>query len=70
LKYLIYSEVLRLYFEQFGGVASVSLVCEPNGKSKGYGFITFESAETVAKVLKQVHVLDHRQVNNIFTVNY
>ena len=55
-------EVLRLYFEKFGAVESVSLVCDPSGKSKGYGFITFEYPEPVVEVLKKIHVLDHRQV--------
>lgn len=53
---------LRLYFEKFGPVDGVSLVCEPSGKSRGYGFVTFQDLETVDKVLKQIHVIDLRQV--------
>lgn len=53
---------LRHYFERFGPVESVSLVYDPTGRSKGYGFVTFKEPESVNAVLQKIHVIDHRQV--------
>ena len=56
-------EALRLYFERFGQVECVSLVFDPSGRSRGYGFVTFKEPEPVEEVLKKIHVIDLRQVN-------
>ena len=59
---------LRLYFERFGLVECVSLVYDPTGRSKGYGFVTFKEPASVEAVLKKIHVIDLRQVSFIYTI--
>ena len=58
---------LRLYFERFGPVECVSLVFDTIGRSKGYGFVTFKDPESVEAVMNKIHVIDLRQVIQLFS---
>lgn len=53
---------LRLYFEKYGAVETVTLICDSSNKSKGYGFVTFEDPVSIKEVLSKIHVIDLRQV--------
>ena len=55
---------LRLYFERYGAVETVTLICDSSNKSKGYGFVTFEDPNSIKEVLSKIHVVDLRQVKN------
>lgn len=42
---------LKLYFSQYGSVTETKIIQDRAGVSKGYGFVTFESADEVNKIL-------------------
>lgn len=52
-------EELSKYFQQFGTVKSIQIMRDKtNGKSRGFGFVTFNDIETARKVeAKKNHVL-------------
>ena len=56
---------VSLYFRQFGKVKSLSLIRDSKtGISKGYGFVRFESKESVVKVLQtRQHVISETVVD-------
>lgn len=55
---------LRDYFAQFGEVIASTVMRDPmNGRSRGFGFITFSDASGVANVLaKPYHAIDNKNV--------
>lgn len=56
---------LREYFEKFGKVDQVQVMYNrETSKSRGFGFVTFESEDTVDKVLKEkrMHEIDSKSV--------
>jgi polyadenylate-binding protein len=36
---------LQATFEQFGPILEAAVITDPSGKSKGFGFVTFQTAE-------------------------
>lgn len=54
---------LRDHFEKYGSISDCRLNTDPStGRSKGFGFITFEDTETVDKVLNDSHTLQGRNI--------
>ena len=50
---------LRTHFTQFGSVSDTYLPKHSSGRNKGFGFVTFESAEALERaLLTPVHVVD------------
>lgn len=43
---------------QFGGVTSHSVMTDANGKSKGFGFINFDSHEGAAKAVEELNDME------------
>ncbi|CAG9480522.1 RNA-binding protein musashi, putative [Plasmodium vivax] len=50
------------YFETFGEIEDGIIVREKEGRSKGYGFVTFKFVESVQKCLKSSHTLDSKEL--------
>ncbi|XP_038221154.1 RNA-binding protein Musashi homolog Rbp6 [Zerene cesonia] len=59
------SEKLREYFAMFGAVTDVLIMKDPvTQRSRGFGFITFQEAASVDKVLAvPVHTLDGKRID-------
>ncbi|XP_050676430.1 RNA-binding protein Musashi homolog 2-like [Leptidea sinapis] len=59
------SEKLREYFAMFGAVSDVLIMKDPvTQRSRGFGFITFQEASSVDKVLAvPVHTLDGKRID-------
>lgn len=48
------------YFKQFGDIIDSQLMIDKDtGKSRGYGFVTYDSAEAVARVTQNKYVMFH-----------
>lgn len=45
------SETVRAYFETFGSVKDVKIIGEKQKRSRGFGFILFNSFDTLNKVM-------------------
>ncbi|GAB65741.1 rna-binding protein [Plasmodium cynomolgi strain B] len=58
------------YFETFGEIEDGIIVREKEGRSKGYGFVTFKYVESVQKCLKSSHTLDNKELQVPNTFNY
>ena len=58
-------ESLRWHFEQFGAVASVSVMKDRNtGNPRGFAFVVFENPETVDAVMAEsAHEINHKVVD-------
>ncbi|THF97976.1 hypothetical protein TEA_008891 [Camellia sinensis var. sinensis] len=60
------TDVMRSYFEQFGGeILEAVIIADKNtGKSKGYGFVTFGDAESARRACADPNpVIDGRRAN-------
>ncbi|KAL7175949.1 hypothetical protein ACSBR2_029508 [Camellia fascicularis] len=60
------TDVMRSYFEQFGGeiLEAVIITDKNTGKSKGYGFVTFGDAESARRACAEPNpVIDGRRAN-------
>uniref|UniRef100_A0A0K6SB53 RRM domain-containing protein n=1 Tax=Chromera velia CCMP2878 TaxID=1169474 RepID=A0A0K6SB53_9ALVE len=57
------TEDLQKIFGKFGPIADLVVCREPGGKSKGFGFLTFESVESVEGALTELVQLEGRTVN-------
>jgi len=57
------NEGLRSYFEQFGDIIHVNMVCDrETGRSEGYGFVTFRDAESATRACQNPKpVIDGRE---------
>ncbi|BAM39370.1 uncharacterized protein TOT_010000827 [Theileria orientalis strain Shintoku] len=57
------AEQLRSYFESFGKVTETEVVKDKiTGRSRGFGFVTFASNDSVQRVLSQEHTVNDVQV--------
>ena len=75
-------EALKIYFEKFGVITQCTLMKDrETGRSRGFGFITFQEASSVDEVMNNCpHKLDDRiidpkrnrkqEVNQILTYLY
>lgn len=60
---LICSESLREYFSQFGEVTECTVMRDgATGRSRGFGFLTFEDPKNVNTVMVKEHYLDGKIV--------
>lgn len=51
------------YFSQFGYLKNAYVICDPeNGRSKGFGYVQFDSREVIDYVLSISHTIDDRHV--------
>ena len=56
LHFNINEEMLRGIFEPFGSIQSISLMMDyETGRSKGYGFVTYEKVEDAKKAMEQMN---------------
>ncbi|KAL9279141.1 putative RNA recognition motif domain, nucleotide-binding alpha-beta plait domain superfamily [Arabidopsis thaliana] len=57
------NEGLRSYFEQFGDIIHVNMVCDrETGRSEGYGFVMFRDAESATRACQNPKpVIDGRE---------
>ena len=49
--------LFREYFEKFGKVEDVEALMTPDNRMRGFGFVTFESSDTVDKVIRERGIL-------------
>ncbi|KAJ8588606.1 hypothetical protein M405DRAFT_246842 [Rhizopogon salebrosus TDB-379] len=56
-------EGLRTYFTQFGKVDACTIMRDPDGRSRGFAFLTFEDPESVNAVTGREHVLDGKAID-------
>ena len=58
------TEHLSEYFSKFGVVENTTIKYDKSGRSKGFGFVLFEDAETPTKVYAQdVHIIQGKRVD-------
>ncbi|EZG55419.1 RNA recognition motif (RRM) containing protein [Gregarina niphandrodes] len=65
------SDFLKAYFSNYGPVQDAFvLMDEQSGRSRGFGFVTFEDPLTLKNVLRQKpHILGNKQVDCKHAVN-
>ncbi|KAI6147918.1 hnRNP A1-gamma isoform [Pisolithus tinctorius] len=56
-------EGLKKYFSQFGKVDACTIMRDPDGRSRGFAFLTFEEPESVNAVLAREHTLDGKTID-------
>ncbi|KAG9311025.1 hypothetical protein JVU11DRAFT_8922 [Chiua virens] len=56
-------EGLRKYFSEFGKVDACTIMRDPDGRSRGFAFLTFEDPESVTAVLARDHLLDGKSID-------
>ncbi|OCH91330.1 RNA-binding domain-containing protein [Obba rivulosa] len=54
---------LRNYFSEFGKVEDCTILRDPDGRSRGFAFLTFEDPSAVNAVLMRDHVLDGKTID-------
>jgi len=54
---------LRDHFGRFGGIVDAVVLRWPDGRSRGFGYVTLTDSVAVAAVLKQTHKLSGREVD-------
>lgn len=55
---------LRDYFSKYGTVEELKIMKDPaTGRSRGFGFLTFESSKSVDEVVKTQHILDGKVID-------
>lgn len=57
------SRMVKKYFERFGRVLDVKIIGEKQKRSRGFGFVLFESKEVYDFVMTQKHTIEGRQVD-------
>ncbi|CCE66289.1 hypothetical protein TPHA_0P01310 [Tetrapisispora phaffii CBS 4417] len=57
-------DTLRDYFNKYGSVVELKIMKDNNtGRSRGFGFLTFENASSVDEVVKTQHILDGKVID-------
>ncbi|KAF8553629.1 hypothetical protein OG21DRAFT_1413971, partial [Imleria badia] len=54
---------LRKYFSEFGKVDACTIMRDPDGRSRGFAFLTFEESVSVNAVLARDHILDGKSID-------
>lgn len=54
---------LRDHFASFGGIVDAVVLRWPDGRSRGFGYVTFSDVAAANAVLKQTHTLGSREVD-------
>lgn len=54
---------LRNHFAQFGTVLDVVAMRQPDGRPRGFGYVTLDSADAAAKILQDPQTIDGRVVD-------
>jgi RNA recognition motif. (a.k.a. RRM, RBD, or RNP domain) len=57
------SEIVHKYFEKFGPVKEVKIIGEKQKRSRGFGFVLFQSFDTLNLVMSLKHVIAGRDVD-------
>lgn len=53
----------RAYFSQFGGISDAQVMTDRDtGRPRGFGFVSFDSEDTVDKIMSQPHEIGGKQV--------
>jgi len=55
-------EDVKEYFAQFGQIVDASVQMTREGRSRGFGFVTFESEEVASLVLSKPHSIQHKAI--------
>ncbi|XP_065217027.1 ribonucleoprotein RB97D-like [Planococcus citri] len=62
------NQQLKEYFEKYGSVVTAFIVYDENKKSKGYGFVEFQSSASVEEVQeKRPHKINDQEVQTVRT---
>lgn len=57
------NEDFRAYFAQFGMISDAQVMTDRDtGRPRGFGFVTFESADTVDQIIEQRHEIGGKQI--------
>uniref|UniRef100_A0A915N9M3 Polyadenylate-binding protein n=1 Tax=Meloidogyne javanica TaxID=6303 RepID=A0A915N9M3_MELJA len=51
----VLDDALRKHFEQHGAIASAKVMCDENGRSKGFGFVCFEKPDDATKAVVEMN---------------
>ncbi|KAL3082809.1 hypothetical protein niasHS_010611 [Heterodera schachtii] len=51
----INDETLKGYFDSYGKITSVKIMCDESGRSKGFGFVCFEHMEAASKAVVEMN---------------
>ena len=62
LSALTSEDQLREHFETFGDIVECTVMRDTSGHSRCFGFLTFADPATVDAVVRQIHILDGKQV--------
>lgn len=57
------TQQLREHFSQFGVIVDAVVLRWPDGRSRGFGYVTFTTASSAAAVLAQTHRIGGRQID-------
>lgn len=58
------ADSMKAYFSQFGAVNDVIIMMDPQGLSRGFGFVTFIEAQPIDRIMQEsVHYIDAKQVD-------
>lgn len=60
LPWKVTEDDLKKYFAKFGDVEYTQIKTDPNGKSKGYGFVRFKHKKSQVRVMLERHNIDGR----------
>jgi len=47
--------ILRQHFEHFGGIVSCRIQKDPEGRARGFGFVSFDSADAAQSAIAGMH---------------
>jgi RNA-binding protein Musashi len=64
LHWLTAEESFRTHFERFGQVTECVLMRDASGKSRCFGFVSYADPAVIDAVVRQIHVLDGKQVDS------
>ena len=56
-------DVFKSYFAEFGTITEASLQKDKSGKSRGFGFVTFETESSAAKAMDAEHNVEGKKVD-------